>query len=102
MTNIIVIMIKMTPKTPKTRHQKPINLHDCFNWSAKSVSKCNNGESTKLAYVCNSINDCKDGSDETNCGKKSLQLLFQYPRVQIILLQIITFVVALGICVKIT
>ena len=21
--------------------------------------KCNNGECTKLAYVCNSINDCK-------------------------------------------
>lgn len=32
--------------------------------------KCNNGECTKLAYVCNGIKDCKDGSDETNCGKK--------------------------------
>ena len=34
--------------------------------------KCDNGECTKFAYVCNDIKDCKDGSDEINCGKKQL------------------------------
>lgn len=38
--------------------------------------KCENDVCTKLAYVCNGIKDCEDGSDEINCGRKQINSYF--------------------------
>ena len=43
-------------------------LHHHFN--------CDDGTCIKLLYVCDSVPDCFDGSDENNCGEKQRSILF--------------------------
>ena len=54
------------------RLKYPFTGKECSN----SQYQCNDGTCIDMHYICDSYPDCKDKSDETNCGKLLPFVLF--------------------------
>ena len=64
-TQTLDVSAVICQKTSKIIH---LCLHHHFN--------CDDGTCIILLYVCDSVPDCFDGSDENNCGEKQRSILF--------------------------
>ena len=56
--------------------QKLFKLFCCLAPCDSASFRCNHDQFVPVELRCDNIRDCRDGSDEEGCGKKTLLKLF--------------------------